>query len=210
MRDRGIHLRRLFTGLSSLALVLGAAVAAGSAAGASSSWEPPPGAPSVGDQPGVAPAPLPAPSIWPIPTPPPGPHTGPPPGPHTGPPPAPGPHIEPPPGPHVGPVPAPHTRILVLSKRRGTTPFPADRIVTLRCAPPGGTHPSPVSACRLLALVGGNPGVLNVSPWVHCTRIHDPVTVTAVGSWDGRHIAVRHTYPNPCVLRAATGSVYQF
>ncbi|WP_424530411.1 SSI family serine proteinase inhibitor [Sphaerisporangium viridialbum] len=206
IRDRGIHLRRIATGLSCLALVLGAAVAAGPAAGASSAWDPPPGAPALGDQPWNGPTPPPAPHIWPIPTPPPGPDPGPPPAPH----------IKPPPEPHIGPGPGPggspdrRARTLVLTRHRGATPLPADRVVTLRCSPPGGTHPSAASACRALIGVGGDPSRLDLSPGIHCPRIYNPVTVTAVGSWDGRRITVRHTYGNPCTLRAHTGPVYDF
>ncbi|MEU8271916.1 SSI family serine proteinase inhibitor [Sphaerisporangium sp. NPDC049002] len=235
MRDRGIHLRRLYTGLSCLALVLGAAAAAGSAAGASAAWDPPPGAPGLGDQPpglvdqpliGATPPPGPHILPFPKPTPPgpltgptPGPHPWPTPGPHTGP--TPGPHPWPPAGPHTGPTPGPHTgtvpgspdrrtRSLVLSKQRGITPLSSSRVVTVRCSPPGGTHPSAASACRVLIPVGGDVSRLSVALGTHCPRIFSPVTVTAIGTWDGRHISVRHTYSNSCTLRAATGSVYDF
>jgi hypothetical protein len=101
-------------------------------------------------------------------------------------------------------------RLLVLTKKRGLTPFPADRTATLRCAPPGGGHPLAPHSCLALIPVGGNPTLLNLSPGILCRRNFDPVTVTAVGSWDGRRIRAQRTYSNPCMLRAATGPVYAF
>ncbi|GII79325.1 hypothetical protein Sru01_43070 [Sphaerisporangium rufum] len=101
-------------------------------------------------------------------------------------------------------------RVFILSRHRGTRPFPADRVVTLRCMPVGGTHPRAAAACRTLATVRGNVASLNVSPSANCTRIYDPVTVTAVGIWDGRQYRLQRTFGNPCMLRAYTGVVFQF
>jgi Subtilisin inhibitor-like len=101
-------------------------------------------------------------------------------------------------------------RSLVLTWKHGSTPFPADRTVTLRCTPAGGTHPMAHSACRTLILVGGEPTRLNLSPSTFCRRIFDPVTITAIGSWDGRRIRAQRTFSNSCTLRAATGPVYDF
>lgn len=199
-------------------MVVGTVVAVGPSAVAKAEPDrkPPPGSSDQGAQQGGDPTP--PPPVWPRPTAPPqiAPRPTPPPpvGPWpTAPPqitprPVPEPTIRPTPGPG-GPIDR-HTRLLILTKHRGATPFPIDRAVTLRCAPPGGTHPRIRASCRVLATVGGDPGRLNLSPRTICTRVYNPVTVTAVGLWSGHRIRFQRTYGNPCVLRAATGPVYDF
>ncbi|MFC4588163.1 SSI family serine proteinase inhibitor [Sphaerisporangium corydalis] len=101
-------------------------------------------------------------------------------------------------------------QVLALTVRRGPKAFPPDRIVTLRCSPPSGSHPRPVFACRVLAVVGGDPTKLDLSPGANCPKIFAPVSVAALGTWNGNRIRVERTFGNACLLKAATGPVFDF
>jgi hypothetical protein len=81
--------------------------------------------------------------------------------------------------------------------------------VTLRCFPPGGTHPTPVLACADLAQAGGNPGLIKPTEGL-CPAVILPVTASATGWWHGRRVAWTETYQNACKLRLATGDVFRF
>ncbi|MFE5915178.1 subtilase-type protease inhibitor [Streptomyces wedmorensis] len=100
---------------------------------------------------------------------------------------------------------------LVLAVGEGDSPETATivRAVTLSCAPvPGGTHPSPESACAELAATGGDLGALTVLAGGRpCTREWAPVTVTGDGVWQGRRVSWSETYGNACELRARTAAV---
>lgn len=84
------------------------------------------------------------------------------------------------------------------------------RSVTLRCDPPGGTHPNPRAACRELAAARGDLAKLRRNPEMACITVYDPVTVRARGTWRGRRVAHDATYSNRCALTAATGPVFDF
>lgn len=84
------------------------------------------------------------------------------------------------------------------------------RSATLRCDPPGGTHPNPRAACRELAAAGGDLAKLRHNPEMACITVYDPVTVHARGTWRGRGVAYDATYSNRCALTAATGPVFDF
>jgi hypothetical protein len=84
------------------------------------------------------------------------------------------------------------------------------RTVTLRCDPPGGTHPKATGACTDLTAAKGNPGAIKPKQDVMCTMIYRPATATAKGTWRGRVVKFTHTYPNSCVLGVQTGAVFQF
>ncbi|NRQ37469.1 serine protease [Nonomuraea sp. NN258] len=71
-------------------------------------------------------------------------------------------------------------------------------------------HPVPSAACATLERVGGNPALLTRRPNVACTMEYAPVTVTAVGYWDGSAYRYRQTFANRCELFATTGSLFQF
>ncbi|MCB5181012.1 SSI family serine proteinase inhibitor [Streptomyces antimicrobicus] len=86
------------------------------------------------------------------------------------------------------------------------------RAVTLVCAPvPGGTHPAPAAACRELRQVRARFDAITVPPVSRpCTREWDPITVTAAGVWEGRHVNYAHTFANRCALRHGSGTLFAF
>lgn len=88
---------------------------------------------------------------------------------------------------------------------------PADVVqaVHLRCDPPGGSHPQPFTACAELADADGDFAQLENRP-VMCTMELRPVTARARGEWQGEPVRWREKFSNPCMLRAATGSVFDF
>lgn len=88
---------------------------------------------------------------------------------------------------------------------------PSDGVhaVHLRCDPPGGSHPGPFPACAELAEVDGDFAQLEKGP-VACTMELRPVTARAHGVWRGKLVHWQEQFSNPCVLRAATGTVFDF
>ncbi|MFF3014258.1 subtilase-type protease inhibitor [Streptomyces sp. NPDC057939] len=84
------------------------------------------------------------------------------------------------------------------------------RAATLTCSPaPGGTHPDPAAACAELRANGPMLDALaEPRPDVACTREWDPMTVTAVGVWEGRKLSYTYTFGNPCGLRASNGVLF--
>ncbi|EFG65667.1 SSI family serine proteinase inhibitor [Streptomyces sp. SPB074] len=106
----------------------------------------------------------------------------------------------------TGPAPG-HGLLLTAAPEDATRPGR----VTLDCAPrpARGTHPHAAAACAALAAADGRPGRLRATPR-DCVRRYQPVTVTLTGDHLGRATSWRHTYPNPCVLRAETGDVFRF
>jgi len=79
---------------------------------------------------------------------------------------------------------------------------------TLRCDPTGGTHRHRAAACRALAAAGGRFSRLKGHPHEICPDIFAPVTASATGTYRGRRVNFRHTYPNSCVLDRATAPVF--
>ncbi|WP_405141399.1 SSI family serine proteinase inhibitor [Sphaerisporangium sp. NBC_01403] len=104
----------------------------------------------------------------------------------------------------------PRSRVLALAIHHGDKAFPPDRILTLQCSPPGGSHPKAAEACKALEAVGGDPAKLNVSPGTVCPQASEPVSLAAIGMWDGGRIKWEHTFGNACLLRSAMGPVYAF
>lgn len=84
-----------------------------------------------------------------------------------------------------------------------------DRFVTLRCDPSSGTHPHPVSACRVLREAGGDFTKLAVQPGMLCPYGYDPVTAIASGDYQGRQVTFRYTYPNRCDLARRTAPIFE-
>lgn len=108
-------------------------------------------------------------------------------------------------------VPANHANAdtwLVLTVADGKT---AVRSATLRCDPPGGTAPKAAQACADLSRAGGEIGLRSrdQNPQA-CFMIYSPVTASAYGAWQGRRVRFTRRYPNACVLRSQTGSVFDF
>ncbi|GAA4152999.1 SSI family serine proteinase inhibitor [Actinomadura keratinilytica] len=82
------------------------------------------------------------------------------------------------------------------------------RTVTLRCDPHGGSHPRAATAC---AELNRRSGRLDRGPDdAICTMNYSPVVASAKGTWGGRPVDFRKEYPNDCVLRSQTGSVFAF
>jgi hypothetical protein len=105
-------------------------------------------------------------------------------------------------------APAAGTSQLVLRTTAGTT---AGRSVTLRCDPPGGTHPKAAEACADVAKSRGDLKTLpaNQNPRA-CFMIYAPVTVSAQGDWRGQPVKFTTQFPNTCVMHDKTGSIFDF
>lgn len=83
------------------------------------------------------------------------------------------------------------------------------RSTDLHCEPTGGKHPKAQAACEDLLLSDGHvQAVQHTNSF--CTLEYRPVHVTAIGNWRGEPRSYDHVYPNPCAMRVATGSVFQF
>ncbi|MFH8610798.1 SSI family serine proteinase inhibitor [Streptomyces sp. NPDC018029] len=84
------------------------------------------------------------------------------------------------------------------------------RGVLLRCEPgPSGPHPQAAEACEAIARAKGNFDALPDDPHA-CTKEYEPVSVKVTGSYKGRPVGWRKTYPNACALDADTGHVFRF
>ncbi|HET9144411.1 SSI family serine proteinase inhibitor [Actinophytocola sp.] len=105
--------------------------------------------------------------------------------------------------------PAPHTA-LVLNLRDATEPNrPLLDTVTLRCDPPGGTHPDAAWACAKLREVNGDLARLRPLGGP-CTFIYQPVIVEVHGTWRGHPVQFLATYENRCVARDRSAGVFRF
>ncbi|PWI08880.1 serine protease [Streptomyces sp. NWU339] len=76
----------------------------------------------------------------------------------------------------------------------------------LLCDPPQG-HPRAADACAELAAANGRISDIPARDTI-CTMVHAPVTAHARGKWRGRPVEYTETFPNACVMRARTGSVF--
>ncbi|WP_406724825.1 SSI family serine proteinase inhibitor [Streptomyces sp. GD-15H] len=85
--------------------------------------------------------------------------------------------------------------------RTGTTPGSL-----LLCDPPHG-HPRAADACAELAAADGRISGIPTRD-TFCTMVHAPVTAHAHGQWRGQPVEYTETFPNACVMRARTGSVF--
>ncbi|MEV0494650.1 SSI family serine proteinase inhibitor [Streptomyces atratus] len=70
-------------------------------------------------------------------------------------------------------------------------------------------HPKAAEACAALDEAGGDLDELPGSPHP-CPLVHDPVTVTAQGTYNGAAVDWQRTYPNACVMEATAGPVFDF
>ncbi|MBW1600607.1 protease inhibitor SIL-V5 [Streptomyces sp. JJ66] len=89
------------------------------------------------------------------------------------------------------------------------------RGVELRCDPASGYHPRAEQACAALAAAHGDIASIATPDDAYagarrCGRAPDPVTATASGSYRGRPVQWRASYPSPCFLHADTGSLFRF
>lgn len=82
------------------------------------------------------------------------------------------------------------------------------RTVTLACDPAGGSHPHATQACADLDRSRGR--FEHEPDGRACTLIYSPVVARAEGSWHGRPARFRREFPNDCVMRAHTDSVFTF
>lgn len=104
--------------------------------------------------------------------------------------------------------PVPQGSRLVLRTSTGNGP---ERTVTLQCDPAGGTHPKAAEACADVAKAGGQLAQMPAGAQPRaCFMIYAPVTVTARGDWQGQAVRFTEKFPNTCVMRDKTGSVFDF
>ncbi|KRV49862.1 hypothetical protein AQ490_19500 [Wenjunlia vitaminophila] len=103
-----------------------------------------------------------------------------------------------------------HQGRLWLSVVRGADPDGHERVwAVLTCGPDGGTHPDARAGCDALRAVDGD--LTAVEPTSRfCTRIYAPVIAEAMGTWDGRAVRYRATFPNRCEMEAGTGPLFAF
>jgi hypothetical protein len=92
--------------------------------------------------------------------------------------------------------------VLVISP----TDTAATRSNTLLCGPDGGTHAAPARACEQLRDAGGRVAAIPAE-WGPCTKIYDPVRVSAHGVWRGHSRHFTKVYGNQCEAMRATGGV---
>ncbi|WP_461014964.1 subtilase-type protease inhibitor [Streptomyces daliensis] len=106
---------------------------------------------------------------------------------------------------------APSALTLTVARgERAETTVPL-RAVTLSCRPTAtGTHPAPAAACGQLRAAQGDFDALPGRGRSVCTKIYDPVVVTAEGVWEGERVRYERTYANSCVLRSEGMSVFSF
>ncbi|MEU6525616.1 SSI family serine proteinase inhibitor [Streptomyces sp. NPDC046924] len=100
---------------------------------------------------------------------------------------------------------APDTWLAVGVDRNGTRTGTTSGAM-LRCDPPQG-HPRAAAACAELAAANGRISDIPAEDTI-CTMIHAPVTAHAHGKWRGQPVEYTETFPNACVMRARTGSVF--
>ncbi|MFG2192452.1 subtilase-type protease inhibitor [Streptomyces sp. NPDC048639] len=110
---------------------------------------------------------------------------------------------------------APSAMVLTVGKGNDAATSTVQRAVLLNCFPKaGGTHPAAAAACAELRSVGGEFASLTVheGPGPMCTKIWDPVVVTADGVWQGKRVSWSQTFANSCEMNGAMqeGSVYSF
>ncbi|QPP05467.1 protease inhibitor protein [Streptomyces bathyalis] len=106
---------------------------------------------------------------------------------------------------------APSALVLTVGKGSDAATSVVQRAVVLNCAPTaGGSHPSAARACADVNAVGGRfQELLAAGTPGMCTRIWDPVVVTADGVWKGQRVSWQHTFGNSCTQKAG-GSVFDF
>ncbi|MFC4497744.1 subtilase-type protease inhibitor [Streptomyces ovatisporus] len=108
---------------------------------------------------------------------------------------------------------SPSALVLTVGKGSDVATAAVQRAVVLSCAPtPGGTHPASARACDEVRAVNGELQQLveTGSAAPVCTRIWDPVVVTADGVWEGERVSWKHTFSNPCMRNEAGRSLFAF
>ncbi|OEV30727.1 hypothetical protein AN219_09220 [Streptomyces nanshensis] len=108
---------------------------------------------------------------------------------------------------------APSALVLTVGKGSDAATTTVERAVVLNCAPkPSGTHPAAGTACAEVRSVNGRfqQLVTDAAPGMMCTRIWDPVVVTADGVWKGQRVSWQHTFANSCTMNKSGGSVFAF
>ncbi|TJZ59314.1 protease inhibitor [Streptomyces piniterrae] len=83
------------------------------------------------------------------------------------------------------------------------------RGVQLNCPDTRASHPHGAAACEALTRAGGDLDRLPEEPRP-CTKEYDPVSVSAIGTWNGKPVDWRKSFPSPCTLDAGTGPVFRF
>ncbi|APU44199.1 serine protease [Streptomyces sp. TN58] len=100
---------------------------------------------------------------------------------------------------------APSAMVLSVAQGDDTAAATIVRATTLSCAPGArGTHPDPQAACAALKSSAGSFDRLlsEPDPDRACPMHYAPVTVSAVGVWEGRRVAWDHTFANSCTMAA--------
>ncbi|MGP3984428.1 subtilase-type protease inhibitor [Streptomyces sp. KR80] len=108
---------------------------------------------------------------------------------------------------------APSALVLTTGRGEDAATAAVERAVLLSCSPkPTGTHPAASQACAQLHEVKGDfEQLADTSGSTRvCTRIWDPVVVTADGVWEGRRVSWSHTFANRCVMEGSQGGVFSF
>lgn len=108
---------------------------------------------------------------------------------------------------------APSALVLTVGKGSDAATAGVQRAVVLSCTPKsGGSHPAAERACAEIRSVHGQFQQL-VAPGesgLMCTRIWDPVLVTADGVWEGKRVSWQHTFANSCTMNEAGRSTFAF
>ncbi|MFD4630881.1 subtilase-type protease inhibitor [Streptomyces sp. NPDC058284] len=102
---------------------------------------------------------------------------------------------------------APSALVFTVGQGEDAGSATVERAVTLTCAPrPGGSHPAAAAACAELNQVNGQfTALVGSSSDAICTKEWQPVTVTAAGVWNGKHVAWSKTFANRCEMKAGLG-----
>ncbi|MEV0403775.1 SSI family serine proteinase inhibitor [Actinoallomurus sp. NPDC050550] len=85
------------------------------------------------------------------------------------------------------------------------------KTVTLQCDPVGGTHPKAEQACADVAKTHGDFKLASdeKNPRA-CFMIYSPVTTSAEGQLRGEAVKYTARFPNTCMMRTQTGSIFDF
>jgi hypothetical protein len=97
---------------------------------------------------------------------------------------------------------------LTFTKTNGISAGSGGRQVHLTCFPTGGDHPKAQAACDAIDATDGRLFLITGS--AHCPGTFRPVTVTVRGTWRGRDVYYRQTFPNRCFLDSLQTPVYDF
>lgn len=79
---------------------------------------------------------------------------------------------------------------------------------SLTCNPTGGGHRNPSAACAELIAAGGDLRAADHEMTGACPLYVAPVTVRAIGSYDGSPVDYMYTYSNPCFFAATASQVW--